>query len=176
MTNSTPKTYTRSVVILHWLIALLVIAMIPLGKNLAALDPGPDKLMLMRIHASVGIAILIFSLARLYLHFRRPRPAPGAEWATWTRISSTAAHWALMAITLLATISGLGAFTGYGYLQLVQTSQWQPWPDGAAIPPLNVHHFLVTAIIALVILHAAAACYHQFIRKDGLLKRMWFSR
>ncbi len=32
------------------------------------------------------------------------------------------------------------------------------------------------AMVALLILHAGAALHHQFIKKDGSLKRMWFGK
>jgi cytochrome b561 len=36
-----------------------------------------------------------------------------------------------------------------------------------------VHHWLAYALAALVALHVAAALKHQFIDRDGLLRRMW---
>jgi cytochrome b561 len=38
------------------------------------------------------------------------------------------------------------------------------------------HELSWQILLALIILHVAAALYHQFIRKDHLLSRMWFGR
>ena len=166
--------YSTSVVALHWLIALLIIAMIPMGKSLAGLPPGPDKLWLMKLHAATGTFILLLSLARLVLHVKGPRPAADADWPRWMTLSSKAVHWALILVSLLLLISGLSSFAGFGFLDLVRTEQWQPWPDGDTVPPLNAHRAMVNVLLVLLALHAGAALYHQFLRKDRLFSRIWF--
>jgi cytochrome b561 len=171
----TPVTrYASSVVVLHWLIALMIIAMIPMGKSLASLPPGPDKLWLMKLHASVGTLILVLSLTRLVLHVRSAKPSAAADWPGWMTVSSKVMHWALIVVSLLLLVSGLSSFAGFGFLDLVRADQWQPWPDGDAIPPLNAHRALVNALLFLLALHVGAALYHQFLRKDRLFARMWF--
>ncbi|MBI5443905.1 MAG: cytochrome b/b6 domain-containing protein, partial [Deltaproteobacteria bacterium] len=52
-----------------------------------------------------------------------------------------------------------------------------PLPETFAIyAPRPAHGALGSLLTALVILHVAAALYHQFVRKDNLLSRMWFGR
>jgi cytochrome b561 len=42
---------------------------------------------------------------------------------------------------------------------------------------LRTAHYLISrALWALIALHIAGALYHSLIRKDGLLRRMWFGR
>jgi cytochrome b561 len=41
---------------------------------------------------------------------------------------------------------------------------------------LPLHLYLSMILIALLTLHILAACYHQFIRKDHLLSRMWYGK
>jgi cytochrome b561 len=38
------------------------------------------------------------------------------------------------------------------------------------------HGYIAIILIVLILLHFAAAMYHQFFRKDGLLSRMWFGK
>ena len=40
-------------------------------------------------------------------------------------------------------------------------------------PMEQVHKNLAFLLIGLVVLHALAALWHQFIKRDGLLWRMW---
>lgn len=44
------------------------------------------------------------------------------------------------------------------------------------LAPRAAHGFFATALALLIAAHVAAALYHQFIRKDGLLGRMWFGK
>lgn len=39
---------------------------------------------------------------------------------------------------------------------------------------LPIHLYISMILLALLALHILAACYHQFIRKDHLLSRMWY--
>jgi len=38
------------------------------------------------------------------------------------------------------------------------------------------HELAANALLCLAVIHAVAALYHQLVRGDGLLKRMWFAR
>jgi cytochrome b561 len=56
-------------------------------------------------------------------------------------------------------------------------------PSGAALPPTLMiyptfvaHGYLATLLVGLIILHVLAAFYHQFVREDGLFRRMFFGR
>jgi cytochrome b561 len=42
--------------------------------------------------------------------------------------------------------------------------------------PRKVHGVAAKVIIGLVSLHLLGALYHRVLRKDGLLRRMWFGR
>jgi len=52
-----------------------------------------------------------------------------------------------------------------------------PMPDDLFVyPPRIGHGLLSNVMLALVALHVGAALYHQFVRKDNLLARMWFGK
>jgi cytochrome b561 len=49
-------------------------------------------------------------------------------------------------------------------------------PDFWKFPPRVPHGFGARLLLALVVFHAGAALYHQFVRRDRVLRRMWFGR
>jgi cytochrome b561 len=50
-------------------------------------------------------------------------------------------------------------------------------PSSFTIYPTFLAHALLATILAnLIVLHALAALYHQFVRKDSLFRRMFFRR
>ncbi|MCW9033625.1 MAG: cytochrome b/b6 domain-containing protein [Rhodospirillales bacterium] len=171
---ATGERYPTIIVVLHWLIVFLTIAMIPMGKNLAALDPQADKLILMQIHAMTGMTIILLSVVRMALHLKGPLPAPDPSWSGWMNLVSKVVHWGLMIVSLLVLVSGAVSFVGFGFLDLVKAGQWAPWPNTEAIPPLDGHRLMIKVLIGLIALHALAALYHQFVRKEQLFQRMWF--
>jgi cytochrome b561 len=53
----------------------------------------------------------------------------------------------------------------------------EPLPPTLMIYPTRVAHGLIATLLAgFIILHVLAAFYHQFVRKDGLFRRMFFGR
>ena len=43
-------------------------------------------------------------------------------------------------------------------------------------PERAVHGYVGYILTGLVVLHISAAFYHQFIRRDNLISRMWFGK
>ena len=39
---------------------------------------------------------------------------------------------------------------------------------------LGLHGLSANLLLLLILLHVAAAFYHQFIRRDNLIARMWY--
>lgn len=48
-------------------------------------------------------------------------------------------------------------------------------PTFTDYPPRGPHGLGAFLLVALLVLHGGAALYHQFIRGDGPLGRMWYS-
>lgn len=52
-----------------------------------------------------------------------------------------------------------------------------PLPDSFDhLPQRAAHGVIAICLVALIALHVVAAIYHQFILRDGLLRRMWFGK
>src|SRR6267154_1620762 len=69
--------YHPLLVTLHWLLAVLIIAMLCIGLLVLAPMPStdPHKIGLLLVHMSVGMAILALMLARFIVRMRTSRPA-----------------------------------------------------------------------------------------------------
>jgi cytochrome b561 len=69
---------------------------------------------------------------------------------------------------------GAGGFQGGPSGQGFQGFQGRRGGPGGFFGLMTVHLWAAYILLALVILHILAALYHQFIRRDGLIGRMWF--
>ncbi|APC68490.2 hypothetical protein G7939_08750 [Ralstonia solanacearum] len=49
-------------------------------------------------------------------------------------------------------------------------------PDFHAFAPRVLHGIGARLLLLMALVHAGAALYHHFIRRDGLLRRMWFGK
>jgi len=74
---------------------------------------------------------------------------------------------------MLFTGAGLG--NAYGLSGVLSGNIPVP-EDFFDYPQRLIHGNIAYLMLALVALHFGAAMYHQFIRKDNLLSRMWFGK
>lgn len=178
--------YGSVAITLHWLIALGVIANICLGLYFADLpNSDPNKFMLFQLHKSIGLSVLVVSLARVGWRLVNPVPPLPAPMSPFLKLVARATQFLLYVLIVIIPLSGwavvsaspLGLPTLY-----FGTFVWPHIPFLADLPratkiPLQkelqgVHVFLAWSAIVLVPLHIAGALYHQFIRRDDVLVRM----
>lgn len=157
---ASPLGYSKTQIALHWGIAALILFQLIFGEEMGGAwravrnGAAPDMTLLVWAHIVVGIGILAFAVWRLVLRVMRGAPDAPAGLTRRMVLAGEAGHWGLYALMFLAPMSGLAAW--YGGIMTAG----------------EVHGWLKPAIIILVVLHIAAALWHQFIRKDGLMMRM----
>lgn len=89
--------YNAVAKLLHWLIALAIIAMLVLGWTMANLPKGdPAKFFLFQWHKSIGITILLLSLFRLGWRLVHSVP-PLPPMPQWEKFAAHATHYLLCA-------------------------------------------------------------------------------
>lgn len=171
-----PRAYTRTAIALHWLIALLILAALPLGLTMTGMDLSPQKLKFYAWHKWLGVTL--FGLAALRLLWRAGHPAP--PWPqtmpAWQRRAAHGLHWALYVLMLAIPLAGWLMSSAKGF-QTVYLGVL-PIPDLLAKDEAlggilaGVHAALAYALIALLVVHVAAALKHHFIDGDDILRRM----
>ena len=162
--------------LVHWVMALAIIAMFALGLWMVTLNyyspyyrTAPD------IHRSVGMLLLILLVLRFGWRLANPKPNDD-ELSPMEREASRIVHWGFYPLLFALMISGY----------LISTSDGRPIEvfDWFAIPALlhdpglettagKVHEILSYVTIAVVVLHTAASLKHHFIDRSRILKRMW---
>jgi cytochrome b561 len=177
MSETTPKRYHPALVAIHWLMALLVIMMLGVGK---VVMPGvspedPQKVMMLQSHAYIGIALAVLLVIRLVLRYATKRPAPADAGNAFLNVVAKATHFLLYAFMIGMVLSGLGMFQQANLPAVFSGAADYP-SNFFDFPPRMGHGLTSWLLLVLVALHFGAAMYHQFIRKDGLLGRMWFGK
>lgn len=170
MTTLRPERYSALAIILHWAIALLLLFQIGLGWALEDLPKGAVQFAGYQSHKSVGITILLLSVARLVVRLFKARPAPVPDGMAQMLLAS-AVHGLLYAVMIVGPLTGwIIVSTAKVRLQTMLFGKL-PWPDlpvGQAFhePAEVLHGALGTVGIALIVLHVAGALYHHFKRED----------
>lgn len=179
--RNTPERYGSVAQALHWVVVLLLIGQVAVGKIAHEMPDGFDKLVLLARHKSVGITILGLAVLRLAWRLvdRPPAPPPMPRWQL---LAARASHAALYVLLFAMPLSG--------WLMSSASNYPVSWFGFAQLPDLvapdrdlkhlleEVHESLANALIAIALLHVAAALKHHFVDRDGLLWRMlpWRAR
>lgn len=176
MIAGTDVRYGAVAIALHWLVAAALVATFPLGLYMADLPDSPRKLELAAYHKWIGVTVLALMAARLAWRLaHRPPPLPSAMPA-WQRHAAVAAHWGLYALLLAIPVSGWLYSSAAGvpttYLGLWALPDLVGADEALAATLKLAHQALAFALLALVVIHVAAALKHHFVDGDGLLARM----
>ena len=153
--------YSTLQITLHWVIAALVAFQLLLGDGMTNVrdaaeegaTPSNVDFAVSIGHYWFGLAILALVLVRLGIRLTQgvpPRPATSPTVLDW---AATLVHWAFYA--MLFAMPVLGLLTVY-------VSDWFG----------DIHKLGKPVFIVLIALHVVGALYHQFIRKDGTLRRI----
>jgi cytochrome b561 len=170
--------YHPALVVLHWVMALLIIAALALGALVMVKIPNTDpmKFEALGSHMAGGMAILVLMLIRLVIRTRSAHPAPASaghpllDWLAW------ASH-RLFYVTVFAMAgSGIIMALQTGLFNTVFLGQGNLPADFWVFPIRGVHYALYRLLMTLIAVHIVAALYHALVLRDGLLKRMFFGR
>lgn len=161
----------------HWGLALVIIGMIGFGWWMNHFPARADKFFYRSIHADIGYMVLLLMVLRLIWRAMNPTPALPSDTPWWQRIVASVSHWALYAVTILVAMLGWahsGARTPdyssfFGLFAVPQITS----PDKAAAAAWEERHiFFAYVLLALIVLHVAAALWHHFIKRDRVTARM----
>lgn len=175
--ETAPSRYHPVHVAVHWLMFLLVIMMLGIGKFVMPGVPAdaPQKPSMLQIHAYIGMFITVLLVVRLIVLFTTKRPAPADAGNAFLNLVARAVHVLFYVLLLGMVLSGMGLFQAAGLRDVFSGAS--PYPaDFFSYPPRIGHGLTSTLLLLLILLHVGAALYHQFIRKDNLLSRMWFGK
>ena len=173
-----PKRYHRALVTLHWLLALMLIVALAMGTFVVKTVPNssPDKIGALQGHMIGGGLILLLTVLRLAVRLKTDHPAPATTGKALLDRLAPATHWALYLLVLLMAGSGVAMSVLAGLPGIVFGGVGSLPVNFDALPPRAVHGIVAKLLMLAISFHIAAALYHQFIRRDGLLSRMGFGQ
>jgi cytochrome b561 len=167
--------YYPALVVLHWILGLLILLGLFMGTfSLERLpNSDPSKLDSLMGHMINGAVIGCLMVVRLIIRARTRRPAPAATGMAWADAVGPGTPRARYALGLAMVASGVALGVSADRPALVFGGSDQPLPatfDGSWMRVL--HAVAAKLLMALIVLHVAAALWHHVVRRDGLLRRM----
>ena len=167
--------YGRGAIAFHWTVALLLAWVAILGL---LHDSWPKRTheFWINIHALFGLALWGAASARYCWRITHAPPPLPANIGPLYRRSSRAVHLAVYALLFVTPIIGIVAFIWHGRafeLGLFRVNFAIASNREVFEPTEDIHGYLAYALFALATLHISAALWHRFVRRDGILQRMW---
>ncbi len=175
-TAASPPAYTPVARALHWIMAVLVLTMVPLGIVIANQWGGGMQTWLYNLHKSLGVVVAVLIVVRIgYRLGHAPAPLP-PDISAPQRFLAGAVHLLLYALLLAQPFVGWIATAAYPAPVPMFGLFTMPaiWPADRALSDFLfiVHRAMGVSIGVLASMHIAAALHHHFIRRDGVLRRM----
>jgi cytochrome b561 len=153
---------------LHWGSLVLVLGLMAAGTFMVGLEDGdPQKLLMYRVHGTIGLLIVLATLARIVIRLRRPQPVPEGMTAKWNIWLHDIVQWGIYVVLLGLGLSGMGTLALNGATSFTV----DPAALDRAVPTIQGHFLMTRLYIALVLLHVGGVLRHQFTRSN-ILRRM----
>ena len=174
--------YTPVGVTFHWIMAGMVIYQLSSGWLMPRHMVGPDKLEVYRLHAEIGLTLLLLGALRLLWRLMVPGPINDADNQGWRSTFAHSVQIAFYALFLMIPLSGWVLWSAIqpprplSLAGLVPVSampfqdltpEWQYWLLHYA---KKVHVVGIIMLSLLVTLHAAAAIKHHFWDRDDVFE------
>ena len=142
-----------------------------------------------QIHHTVGFLVLAVGVTWWFRRTVFGRPSWAAELSTWQRVSASMVHFTILALIIVVPWSGWAALSsladspqfGPTHLWFFGTDRLLPriWTPLAFNDPAgyrafaSVHASALWLGLGLLLVHIGSALWHHFVRRDGVLRRMW---
>lgn len=189
--------YTKTAIVLHWLIGIAILAMFGLGWYMSELPKDAPKAMAFdlfdlgiynwqlteevsprtfyfNLHKSIGVTLLGLIVLRIFWRITHRPPALLDSLSAAEKKLATAGHHALYLLMLLVPVSGvlMALYSKYG-LKWFCTDLFAGLDNPAMRDTFKeAHEFLGVVMLLVIIVHVLGAIKHKLIDKDGTMDRM----
>ena len=170
-----PARYAAGAIALHWAMAVLIVVAGVLGL-LHDSWPKQTQAFWINVHALIGLLVFGLLITRIGWRRRHPPPELPRDCGELARRLSQPVHRLLYVLMFVIPILGIVTFIWHGRVfdfGLFRIDVGVPKNRAVFQPTELVHGYLAYALFGVASLHALAALWHQYVRRDGVLRRMW---
>lgn len=137
---------------------------------------APFKWTLYMWHKSLGITVLVLMVLRLLWRWMHPVPEFPRLLPAWQKYAAFMMHYVLYLLLIIMPLSGwlMSSYGGHITRYFDWLNVTLPVTPHHVISEFyeEIHETLAVVIIAVLVIHIAAALKHHYINKDNVLKRM----
>jgi len=167
-----PQAFHPLARLLHWLMAILIVAMLFIGVSMVG-DLSLRHPLLVELHKATGLALLLLVIVRIGLRLTLPHPPLPHDLPPLQRIAAGASHLLLYALMLGMPLLGWAMLSAGGYPRPLQLPAIAPHDLQLYAVLRQAHGWAGYLLFATVLVHLGAALMHALVRRDRVLRSMW---
>jgi cytochrome b561 len=171
-----PTHHSWWTIALHWSSVLAIVAATAAILVRQAIENEALRVQLMDLHRQAGLFVLVALGLRLLVRFGVGMDDYAGDLSTPVRWAARGAHLALYVMLCALPVVGWAASNAhalqvklFGLVSLPGLVHDDP---DLADTLTDIHSWLSWGLLALVVAHVGAACWHHFVRRDRVLAAM----
>jgi len=161
---------------MHWTTLFLVAAAYAVVWSSGATATKEQQAVLVQVHRSLGVTIFVLTLFRLAWRSRARLPSLPADLPTIQIMAARATQYLLYALLLVQPVLGLLHSIALGaridLFFLIELPAMMGRDKVLSKMAISAHDLVANLMLVVVALHATAALFHHFVRRDGVMKGM----
>jgi cytochrome b561 len=170
------RVFDRATRLIHWLTAALMLLVFVLAFSIDIAASRTSHIAFLQLHRSVGLTIWVLSLGRFVWRCFAKYPNWPSDMSRSMQIAAMASEYALYALLLTQPLLGLLQTNAHGdQVNLFFIGQLPALIEKnrqLAQTLLGLHKAVGFSLLGLIAVHAAAALFHHFWRRDDTLTAM----
>lgn len=163
--------------VMHWLVALAIPVQLGLGWVAELSDSQAESMRMILLHYQFGVAIAALMVLRLSWRLLFGVPDASTDQPSWQRRFAAMVHWLMYGLLFALPISGYVIWVWmdvsmdvFGVLSLPRLFTPPEDDESGRALAWYVHYWAGWTLVLLALLHVSAAMWHQWIRRDGLIR------
>jgi len=165
-----------SLIFLHWATLILIAALVGLVFVREGMDEKATRNLLLNLHRSLGLAVALLAVARILVRFAS-HPLPRTAEMSWpARLAAEGAHLGMYALLFSLPLLGWALSSANGkvvsFFGVVTLPPLVEQDEDLGDALAEYHETAAWLLLALVGVHAAAALFHHFVKRDQVLRAM----
>jgi cytochrome b561 len=164
--------YDKTTIHFHWTTAGLIVALWVIGQTVDWFPRGPARGVAWSTHFTLGAILIAVYVGRIVWRTTSGRRLPGVGSPALVKLASAGHGVLYLGIGLVIALGIANLFAhGSGFWGLFHFPKIAD--ESLRHNIARAHGWGANLLLMLAAAHAAVALFHQYVRRDGVLTRMW---
>jgi cytochrome b561 len=168
--------HPAATIAIHWVTAIAIVIAVAVMFVHDAMEARPWRQFLLEMHRQLGLLVLVGAAVRILIRLTHGLADHAPDMAPLLRWAAQVAHLLMYGVLIALPLLGWAVTNAHGinltFLGSVPLPKLLTADSELADTLSDYHVWLAWSLLALVVMHVAAAAWHHFVRRDAVLRAM----